>query len=130
MRTVLRKGRTPSLRLIHRGDWAVDALAYVQARNFTNRVISATSFKLTLDQRNTPATGVGGKIELRPPVGPDHVLRIGGDMRLGDGTLYEDSYAASGAVTTRRLAGGDTSTTGLFVEDDWTPVSFSAGDWC
>ncbi|MFZ8447363.1 TonB-dependent receptor, partial [Staphylococcus aureus] len=56
------EGEDASVRLIHRGDWAIDALAYVQARNFSNRVISATSFKLTLDQRNTPATGVGGKI--------------------------------------------------------------------
>lgn len=109
-----------SVRLLHRGPWTVDALAYVQTRNFTNRVISATSFKLTLDQRNTPATGVGGKIELRPPVGPDHVLRIGVDARFGDGTLYEDAYAASGLVTTRRTAGGNTSTIGAFVEDDWT----------
>lgn len=114
------EGEDASVRLIHRGGWAVDALAYVQARNFTNRVISATSFKLTLDQRNTPATGLGGKIELRPPVGPDHVLRLGMDARIGEGTLYEDAYAASGAVTTRRTAGGKTSTAGLFVEDDWT----------
>uniref|UniRef100_UPI0035CA891D TonB-dependent receptor plug domain-containing protein n=1 Tax=uncultured Sphingomonas sp. TaxID=158754 RepID=UPI0035CA891D len=108
-----------SIRLIHRGPWALDVLAYVQARNFTNKVISATSLKLTLDQRNTPATGLGGKIELRPPVGPDHVLRLGIDVRLGDGELYEDAYTA-GAVSTRRNAGGKTSTTGLFVEDDWT----------
>ncbi len=114
------EGQDASIRLIHRGKWAVDALAYVQARNFTNRVISATSFRLTLDQRNTPATGVGGKFELRPPVGPDHVLRIGVDARIGEGVLYEDAYAASGAVTARRTAGGQTSTTGLFVEDDWT----------
>ncbi|MEG3177610.1 TonB-dependent receptor [Sphingomonas sp. RB3P16] len=109
-----------SVRLIHRGAWALDALAYVQLRNFTNRVISATTAKLTLDQRNTPATGIGGKIELRPPVGPDHVLRLGVDARLGDGTLYEDAYAASGLVTTRRTAGGKSSTAGLFTEDDWT----------
>jgi iron complex outermembrane receptor protein len=113
-------GEDASVRLIHRGDWAVDALVYVQARNFTNRVISATTAKLTLDQRNTPATGIGGKIELRPPVGPDHVLRLGADARLGEGTLYEDAYAASGAITTRRTAGGNTSTVGLFAEDDWT----------
>jgi iron complex outermembrane receptor protein len=114
------EGQDASVRLIHRGDWQVDALAYLQARNFTNKVISATSFKLTLDQRNTPATGAGGKIELRPPVGPDHVLRIGVDARLAHGQLYEDAYAATGLVTTRRIAGGDSSTIGAFVEDDWT----------
>lgn len=114
------EGEDASIRLVHRGGWAFDVLAYVQARNFTNRVISATTLKLTLDQRNTPATGLGGKIELRPPVGPDHVLRVGVDARLGDGQLYEDAYAASGLVTTRRTAGGHTSTTGVFVEDDWT----------
>ncbi|MEP6784418.1 MAG: TonB-dependent receptor [Sphingomonadales bacterium] len=114
------EGQDASVRLIHRGSWAIDALAYVQARNFTNRVVSATTFKLTLDQRNTPATGIGGKIELRPPVGSDHVLRIGVDARFGDGTLYEDAYATTGLVTARRTAGGNTSTVGAFVEDDWT----------
>lgn len=113
------RGEDASIRLVHRGAWQVDALAYVQARNFTNKVISATSFKLALDQRNTPATGIGGKIELRPPVGPDHVLRIGVDTRLAHGQLYEDAYTA-GQVTTRRTAGGDSSTLGAFVEDDWT----------
>jgi len=113
------QGQDASVRLIHRGGWQVDALAYLQARNFTNKVISATSFKLTLDQGNTPATGIGGKIELRPPVGADHVLRIGADLRLAHGQLYEDAYAA-GVVSTRRTAGGDSSTLGAFVEDDWT----------
>ncbi|MDB5700855.1 MAG: TonB-dependent receptor [Sphingomonadales bacterium] len=111
------EGQDASVRLIHRGDWQVDALAYVQGRNFSNKVISSTSSRLTLDQRNTPSTGIGGKIELRPPVGPNHVLRIGVDARLAEGKLYEDAY---GAVTIRRNAGGRTSTTGLFVEDDWT----------
>lgn len=114
------QGEDASIRLVHRGGWQVDALAYVQARNFTNKVISATSFRLTLDQRNTPATGIGGKIELRPPVGNDNVLRIGGDFRLADGQLFEDAYAASGAVTARRNAGGNSSVAGLFLEDDWT----------
>ena len=44
-----------------RGDWQVEALAYVQFRNFDNIVISATSFRPTLNQYNTPATGVGRK---------------------------------------------------------------------
>ena len=114
------EGEDASVRLIHRGDWAIDALAYVQARNFTNKVISATTFKLTLDQRNTPSTGLGGKIEVRPPVGGDHVLRVGVDARYADGELFEDAYTGSGAISTRRNAGGDTSTIGVFVEDDWT----------
>jgi outer membrane receptor protein involved in Fe transport len=115
------EGQDASVRLIHRGAWQVDALAYVQARNFSNKVISSTNFRLTLDQRNTPSTGIGGKIELRPPVGPDHVLRVGVDARVAIGQLYEDAYSTvTGQVTTRRTAGGKTSTTGLFVEDDWT----------
>ncbi|RDE06144.1 TonB-dependent receptor [Sphingomonas aracearum] len=115
------EGEDASVRLVHRGAWQVDALAYLQARNFTNKVISATSFRLTLDQRNTPSTGYGGKIELRPPVGGDHVLRLGVDYRGADGELFEDAYnATSGAVTARRNAGGAQSTVGAFVEDDWT----------
>ncbi|QQV77542.1 TonB-dependent receptor [Sphingomonas aliaeris] len=115
------EGQDASIRLVHRGAWKVDALAYIQARNFGNKVISATNFRLTLDQRNTPSTGIGGKIELRPPVGADHVLRIGLDTRVGDGELFEDAYSTvTRLVTTRRNAGGRTSTTGLFVEDDWT----------
>jgi len=114
------QGEDASVRFVSRGTWQVDALAYVQARNFTNKVISGTSFKLTLNQRNTPSTGLGGKIEIRPPVGPDHVLRIGGDVRAADGQLFEDAYSAAGLVTAQRNAGGKTTTTGLFAEDDWT----------
>ena len=113
------QGEDASVRLVARGRWQVDALAYLQARNFTNKVISATSFRLTLDQRATPSTGIGGKIELRPPAGGNQVLRVGGDVREADGQLFEDAYGASG-VTARRNAGGRTSVAGLFVEDDWT----------
>ena len=113
-------GEDASVRFVSRALWQIDALAYVQARNLTNKVISATSFKLTLDQRDTPSTGIGGKVELRPPVGPYHVLRVGGDARLADGQLFEDAYSAAGRVTARRNAGGQTVVAGLFVEDDWT----------
>lgn len=114
------RGEDASLRIIHRGHWAIDAIAYLQARDFSNRVISATSYRLTLDQRATPATGIGGKIELRPPVGGGHVLRLGADLRTASGTAFEDSYAATGAVTARRAAGGQTRSIGAFIEDDWT----------
>lgn len=115
------EGQDASLRLIARGDWDVEALAYVQARNFSNIVISSTTFRPTLDQHNTPATGVGGKIELRPPVGAAHLLRIGSDLRWADGTMFETAFNGStGAVTARRRAGGQQLSAGLFVEDDWT----------
>lgn len=115
----LSEGQDASVRFLSRGPWQVDALAYVQARNFSNIVISATSFLKTLDQRDTPSTGVGGKIELRPPVGGAHVLRVGGDVRRASGTMFEDAYNAAG-VTARRKAGGEQTSFGLFVENDWT----------
>ncbi len=117
------EGQDASIRFISRGAWQVDALAYIQARNFSNIVISASTFRKSLDQRNTPSTGIGGKIELRPPVGPDHVLRIGADTRFATGDMFEDAYNANVAanpVTSRRHAGGEQMTTGLFAEDDWT----------
>ncbi|OAH47036.1 TonB-dependent receptor [Sphingobium yanoikuyae] len=117
------QGQDASIRYISRGRWQVDALAYLQARNFSNIVISSTSFRKSLDQRNTPSTGIGGKIELRPPVGEDHVLRIGVDSRFATGDMYEDAYnagLASNPLTARRHAGGDQITSGIFAEDDWT----------
>src|SRR3546814_9936145 len=99
----------------------LDALAYVQARNFSNIVISSSSFRKVLDQRNTPSTGFGGKIELRPPVGAAHVLRLGTDLRIADGQMFENAYSgATGLVTARRNAGGRSSTLGFFAADDWT----------
>ena len=113
-------GQDASLRLVGRGDWQFDALAYVQVRDFSNVVISSSTFTKTLDQRRTPSTGLGGKLELRPPVGPDHVLRLGADWRSAEANLQEENYNAAGAVTNRRRAGGRNTDLGLFVEDDWT----------
>ena len=115
------EGQDASLRYLSRGDWQVEALAYAQLRNFNNIVISSTSFRPTLDQRNTPATGLGGKIELRPPVGGAHVLRIGADARHADADMYEEALSTlTGAATVRREATGAQFTTGFYVEDDWT----------
>nr|WP_156500440.1 TonB-dependent receptor [Croceicoccus bisphenolivorans] len=114
------KGQDASLRFVGRGDWAFDLLGYVQARNFTNVVISSTRFVPVLDQRNTPSTGIGGKFELRPPVGDAHTLRLGADWRMSDGELYETAIFTSGAINERRNAGGTTSDLGLYVEDDYT----------
>ena len=114
-------GQDASLRLVGRGRWQFDVLAYVQARDFSNIVISSTSFRKTLDQRRTPSTGLGGKLEVRPPLGDDHVARLGIDYRLASGGLQEDAYSTvSGLVTARRRAGGRNGDLGLFAQDDWT----------
>ena len=124
------EGQDASLRVVGRGEWAFDALAYVQARNFSNVVISSTRFTRVLDQRNTPSTGIGGKFELRPPIAEGHDLRVGVDYRRADGELQEEAYSAfSGAVTERRRAGGMNANFGLFVEDDWSigPLVITGG---
>lgn len=124
------EGQDASLRLVGRGAWQFDLLGYVQARNFTNVVVSSTAFVPTLDQRNTPATGIGGKFELRPPTGEINVLRLGVDYRKSSGQLFEDAIsAATGAVTQRRNAGGVNTDLGLFAENDLTlgPVTLTAG---
>lgn len=123
-------GQDASLRLVGRGDWQFDALAYVQARDFSNVVVSATSFRKTLDQRRTPSTGIGGKLEVRPPLGANHVLRLGADLRIAEGELQEEAYSGvTGLVTARRRAGGRNTDFGLFAEHDWTigPVVLTAG---
>ncbi|WP_234035011.1 TonB-dependent receptor plug domain-containing protein [Aurantiacibacter sediminis] len=114
------EGQDIALRLVSRGDWEVDVLGYAQWRNFTNVVISSTRFVRVLDQKDTPATGLGGRIEIRPPVGGGHTLRFGADYRRSDGELFEDSFSAfTGALRENRFAGGVNTDLGLFVEDDW-----------
>lgn len=124
------EGEEASIRFVGRGAWQFDALAYVQARDFSNIVISSTRFTPTLDQRRTPSTGIGGKFELRPPILEGHDIRIGADYRRADGELQEEAInAVSGAITERRRAGGATSNLGIFLEDDWQigPLTINGG---
>ncbi|MFM5949301.1 MAG: TonB-dependent receptor plug domain-containing protein [Novosphingobium sp.] len=112
-------GQDASLRLVGRGDWQFDVLGYVQARDYSNVVISSTSFRKTLDQRATPSTGLGGKLELRPPVDADHSLRLGVDWRRAEGEMQEVAYSGvTGAVTARRRAGGTNDDLGFYAEHD------------
>ena len=112
-------GADASLRLVGRGAWQFDALAYVQARNFSNVVISSSQFTRVLDQRNTPSTGLGGKLELRPPVGENATLRLGTDLRISDGRLEEEAYSAfTGALRSSRRAGGRNTDLGFYAEGD------------
>jgi len=124
------EGQDASLRIVGRGDWQFDALAYVQARNFDNIIISSTRFVKVLDQRNTPSTGLGGKFELRPPIAEGHDVRIGADYRRSDGELQEDAFSAfTGLLRESRRAGGENSNLGFFLEDDWSigPILLTGG---
>ncbi|HEU4652248.1 MAG TPA: TonB-dependent receptor [Croceibacterium sp.] len=124
------EGEDLSARVVSRGPWQVDALAYGQWRNFTNVVISSTTFNKSLDQKDTPSRGFGGKLEVRPPVGGGHTLRFGSDYRRSEGDLAEDAFnATTGALTAHRFAGGVNTDLGLFLEDDWElgPVTLTGG---
>lgn len=112
------EGVDASLRLIGSGRWQWDALGWVQARDFSNIVVSATSFRPTLDQRDTPTTGWGAKFELRPPVGGNRTLRIGFDLRGADGVAIEDALLPDGVISFNRRAGGTSFGGGLFAEGD------------
>lgn len=112
------EGVDASLRLLSRGRWQVEALTWLQTRDFSSIVVSATSFRPTLNQRATPTTGWGGKIELRPPVGAGRLLRFGADVRGADGYAAEDALAPSGARTLSRRAGGRSLLAGAFAEAD------------
>jgi outer membrane receptor protein involved in Fe transport len=124
------KGEDVSARIVGRGAWQFDALAYGQWRNFNNKVISSNTYNLTLDQKDTPSDGQGGKIEIRPPVGGNNTLRLGTDFRRSHGNLAEDAYnAGTGAKTAQHFAGGTNTDWGLFAEDDWVlgPVTLTGG---
>ncbi|WEK45948.1 MAG: TonB-dependent receptor [Candidatus Andeanibacterium colombiense] len=123
------QGEDLSARLIGRGEWQFDVLGYGQWRNFSNIVVSSSTYTKTLDQRNTPATGIGGKAEVRPPVGGGHTLRLGSDFRQSDGDLQEYRFIASGAGNGYRVAGGTNSDLGFFAEDDYSigPVMITGG---
>ena len=114
------EGADASVRLVGRGAWGYSVLAYLQTRGFASQFasinVARTTATATLDQVNTPATGLGGRIEIVPPVGEGIDLRLGADVRALSGRTQELFTFVGGAPTRRRVAGGETRTTGLFVD--------------
>jgi len=127
------RGADASLRLIAHGPWSLDLIGYVQERGFRSGFVSTAADRATatpsLDQFETPSIGLGGKVELRPPAGPDHLLRLGVDTRYTQGRTNELFRYTNGAFAALRRAGGNTQTDGFFIEDDWTlgRVIFTGG---
>ncbi|BCA62478.1 TonB-dependent receptor [Sphingomonas sp. HMP9] len=122
------EGADASVRLIGRGRWGYSALAYLQTRAFASSFNSINAPRTTaiqsLNQYNTPATGMGGRIEIAPPLGENITLRLGADVRDVRGKTQELYTFVSAVPTRRREAGGSTTTTGMFADG-----SLVAGDF-
>jgi outer membrane receptor protein involved in Fe transport len=114
------QGADASLRLVGRGAWGWSALAYLQTRAFASSFASVNAARTTvsqsLDQYNTPATGLGARFEVQPPVGGSVDLRLGADIRDVSGKTQELLTFVSGVPTRRREAGGSSRTAGLFAD--------------
>lgn len=128
-------GVDASLRLVDRtGDWQWSGTAYVQVREFSSEfgAIAAdrNSVTQTLDQFATPSTGLGARFEVRPPVGEQLELRLGGEWRRTSGETREFFTYVAGAPTRFRTAGGQTDSYGGFAELSYQPsdaLTVSAG---
>ncbi|HEV2596095.1 MAG TPA: TonB-dependent receptor [Sphingomicrobium sp.] len=113
-------GADASLRLVSRGPWQWSALGYWQWRNLLSSTASLNASRSVatrvLLQDSVPSHGLGGSLEVRPPM-PDGIeLRIGGDARRTTGQTNELANYVSGDPTRRRRAGGETMTSGAFAE--------------
>ncbi|MET0270633.1 MAG: TonB-dependent receptor [Sphingomonas sp.] len=118
-------GADASIRLVGRGRWGWEALTYLQLRAFRSDFASVNAARTTvtqsLDQYEVPATGVGGRIELRPPMGRDVILRLGADVRRVAGATKELFTFVAAAPPRIREAGGREVTAGAFAELTATP---------
>lgn len=108
------------------------ALSYIQVRRFTSQFASVNAARTlvtqTLDQFNTPATGIGARAEYRPALGATE-LRLGGEWRRTSGATNELFTYVAGAPTRVRQAGGRSDIIGGFVEATrvFGPVTLTGG---
>ncbi|MFM7027121.1 MAG: TonB-dependent receptor [Chakrabartia sp.] len=113
-------GADASLRLVHRGQWGVQALTYLQLRKFTSNAVSVNAARnnvtQTVSQYDVPSTGLGARLELRPPLGNSVEVRLGSDWRRTSGETNELYTYVDGAATKQREAGGQSDSAGLFAE--------------
>ena len=114
------QGADASVRIVGRGRWGWSALGYVQTRAFASSFASIDAARTvatqTLDQYNTPATGLGARVEVLPPLGEHITLRVGADVRDVTGRTQENYTFVGGLPTRRRVAGGGERTLGAFAD--------------
>lgn len=129
---VLSKGADASVRLVRRGngqkgEWGWSVLAYLQARQFDSGFASVSAARDSVNPvvlQHIPATGIGGRIEVAPPVGGGVTLRLGGDIRRVSGETRERYSFVGTDPTRRRVAGGASLTAGGFAN-----ASYGGGGW-
>jgi len=113
-------GADASLRLVGRGSWQWSVLGYWQWRNLMSSFASVSAGRTQANQvalqDSVPSHGLGGSVELRPPMPGGVELRIGADGRRTTGESRELYTFVAGEPTRRRLAGGESSTLGVFTE--------------
>lgn len=133
-------GVDASIRLVRNGgDWKGSVTAYVQLREFSSQFSAVSANRATvtptLDQFATPSAGYGLRFEVRPSLGDDAELRLGGEWRRTDGETNERFTYVAGAPTRLRTAGGASDSYGFFAEASLQPaddLTLSAGgrlDW-
>lgn len=114
------EGADASVRVVGRGAWAWSALGYLQTRAFASSfaaiAAARTTATRTLDQYNVPATGLGARFEVQPPLAAGLALRLGVDARGVSGETQELFTFVAGNPTRRREAGGETRTLGAFAD--------------
>lgn len=114
------RGGDAGARLVHRGAWSVEAAAWGQLRDFATRTLALSADRATtslaLDQRATPASGAGARVEVRPPLVGAVQLRVGMDGRTASGETVEQFRFQAGLPTRARRAGGSTASVGGFAE--------------
>jgi outer membrane receptor protein involved in Fe transport len=113
-------GADASLRLVGRGQWEWSALGYWQWRNLRSSTAAVNGGRTlatrVLLQDSVPSHGVGGSIEVRPPMPRGIEVRLGADSRRTAGETRELANYVAAQPTRRRRAGGETWTSGAFAE--------------
>ncbi|MDV3257394.1 MAG: TonB-dependent receptor [Sphingomonas sp.] len=118
------RGADASLRLVGNGSWQWSVLGYTQWRNMRSsfaRVDDDRSAASRVALQDVPSRGLGTSAEVRPPLGGVD-LRLGFDARWVDGESGEFATYVEGEPTRRRVAGGSSTTQGIFAE-----ATFSIG---
>jgi len=86
-------GADASVRLVGRGGWQWTALGYAQWRELRSSFASVNADRSIATrvslQDAVPSHAFGGSFEVRPPIGRDFELRLGGDFRAAEGESRE-----------------------------------------